>query len=105
MQLEGLLLALYALLAAVKGKGLLTEREIDEALVNAEANALADAQRVTQLSAASLDGMIFPIRFFASREHGVQSAGNLYHYHPVCRRNETAALGVTSKVPRKRRSS
>ena len=63
LQLEGLLLALYALLAAVKSKGLLTEQEIDEALVIAEANALADAQRITQLSAASLDGMVFPIRF------------------------------------------
>ena len=63
LQLEGLLLALYALLDAVKSKGLLNEQEIDEALATAEANALADPQRVTQLSAASLDGVTFPIRF------------------------------------------
>jgi hypothetical protein len=63
LQLEGLLLALYALLDAVKSKGLLTEQEIDEALATAEANALADPQRVEQLSPASLDGVTFPIRF------------------------------------------
>jgi hypothetical protein len=63
LQLEGLLLALYALLDAVKTKGLLTEQEIDEALAVAEANVLADPQRVAQLSPASLDGVIFPIRF------------------------------------------
>jgi hypothetical protein len=63
LQLEGLLLALYALLDGLKQKGLLTEQEIEQALSTAEANALADPQRVSQLSPASLDGMIFPIRF------------------------------------------
>ncbi len=63
LQLEGLLLALYALLDAIKSKGLLTEQEVEEALATAEANALADPQRVEQLSAAHLDGMTFPIRF------------------------------------------
>lgn len=63
LQLEGLLLALYALLGAIKDKGLLTEQEIDEALETAEANALADPQRTAQLSPASLDGVTFPIRF------------------------------------------
>ena len=60
---RGLLLALYALLDAIKSKGLLTEQEVEEALATAEANALADPQRVEQLSAAHLDGMTFPIRF------------------------------------------
>lgn len=46
-----------------KNKGVLTEQEIDEALATAEANAIADPQRVAQLSSASLDGMTFPIRF------------------------------------------
>ena len=63
LQLEGLLLALYALLDRLKHKGLLSEHEIEEALASAEANALADPQRVGQLSPASLDGMTFPIRF------------------------------------------
>jgi hypothetical protein len=42
LQLEGLLLALYALLDSVKQKGLVTEQEIDEALATAEANVLVD---------------------------------------------------------------
>ena len=63
LQLQGLLLALYALLDAVKQKGLLTADELDEAFDTAEANALADPQRASQLSPASLDGMLFPIRF------------------------------------------
>jgi hypothetical protein len=49
------------LLDAVKHKGLLTTQ--DDALATAEANALADPQRASQLSPASLDGMLFPIRF------------------------------------------
>ena len=63
LQLQGLLLALYALLDAVKQKGLMTPDELDEAFDTAEANALADPQRASQLSPASLDGMLFPIRF------------------------------------------
>jgi hypothetical protein len=63
LQLQGLLLALYALLDAVKQKGLMTPDELDDALATAEANALADSQRVGELSPANLDGMLFPIRF------------------------------------------
>ena len=37
LQLQGLLLALYALLDAVKHKGLLTMQELDDALATAEA--------------------------------------------------------------------
>lgn len=63
LQLQGLLLALYALLDAVKQKGLLTPQELDDAFATAEANALADPQRAEQLSPAGLDVMLFPIRF------------------------------------------
>ena len=59
LQLQGLLLALYALLDAVKQKVLLTAQELDDALATAEANALADPQRAGQLSPANLDGMLF----------------------------------------------
>ena len=45
-QLEGLLLALYALLDAIKRKGLLTEQDIEQALPTAEANAFPDPQRL-----------------------------------------------------------
>jgi hypothetical protein len=37
-QLEGLLLALYALLDAIKRKGLLTEQDIEQALATSSAS-------------------------------------------------------------------
>ena len=78
LQLQGLLLALYALLDAVKHKGLLTTQELDDALATAEANALADPQRTSQLSPASLDGM-FPLS--ARGQHSFQGAGDVHHDH------------------------
>jgi hypothetical protein len=41
----------------------MTPDEVDDALATAEANALADSQRIGDLSPAHLDGMLFPIRF------------------------------------------
>ena len=41
----------------------MTAQELDDALAVTEANALAEPQRASQLSPASLDGMLFPIRF------------------------------------------
>ena len=42
LQLQGLLLATYALLDFMKQKAVLNRQEIDQALETAEANALAD---------------------------------------------------------------
>lgn len=63
LQLQGLLLATYALLDFMKQKGVLNREEIEQALKTAEANALADATRVANLSDSNLEAVLFPIRF------------------------------------------
>jgi hypothetical protein len=63
LQLEGLLLAIAALLDVLRDKGLLTGEEVAEALRRAEAGADAEARRATGLSAAQIDAIVFPIRF------------------------------------------
>ena len=98
LQLHGLLLALYALLDAVKHKGLLTTQELDDALATAEANALADPQRASQLSPASLDGMLSP-PLSARGKHSFQGAGDVHHDHTARRRDQTRSLGVFRRQP------
>ena len=66
LQLQGILLAMYALLDSLKHKGVLNQQEIEQALETAETNALADATRVASLSNANLDAVLFPIRFLRS---------------------------------------
>jgi hypothetical protein len=61
LQLQGILLAMYALLDSFKDKGVLNQHEIEQALETAEANALADATRVASSSDAK--AILFPIRF------------------------------------------
>ena len=63
LQLQGLLLATYALLDSMKQKGVLNRQEIEQVLETAEANALADATRVENLSDANMEAVLFPIRF------------------------------------------
>ena len=63
LQLEGLLLALSALLSALESKGLLTRQELDAALDHAAANARTDQRHPSKLSAAHADAISFPIRF------------------------------------------
>lgn len=62
LQLEGLYVAVAAILNAVRQKGLLSEQEIDKALAEAESIALADPARPAQLSPAHVDGICFPLR-------------------------------------------
>jgi hypothetical protein len=63
LQLQGVLLAMYALLDFMKKKGVLNRQEIEQALETAESNALGDATRVANLSDANLEAVLFPIRF------------------------------------------
>jgi len=63
LQLQGMLLAITALLDAMKLKGVMNGQEIDEALETAAANALSDPARLSGLSDANIDAMLFPIRF------------------------------------------
>jgi hypothetical protein len=59
LQLEGLYVAVAAILNAIREKGLLTEQEIERALAGAEQVALGDR---SQLSPAHVDGICFPLR-------------------------------------------
>ena len=62
LQLEGLYVAVAAILNAIREKALLTEHEIDRALAEAESVALSDPVRAQHLSAAHVDGICFPLR-------------------------------------------
>lgn len=65
LQLEGLVLALGALLEAIERKGLLDRTEILEALAVAERRAAGDAARPPEVSGANVEAVLFPIRFLA----------------------------------------
>jgi hypothetical protein len=57
------MLALYALLNSLKRKGVLNEQDIEEALQEAEANAIAEAKERDELSKSNAEAIVFPIRF------------------------------------------
>jgi hypothetical protein len=63
LQLEGLLLALACVFDVLKRRGVLSQKEIAEALDQAEASALADHRRPAEVSSANVDAICFPIRF------------------------------------------
>jgi hypothetical protein len=63
LQLQGTLIALYALLRAIKAKGVLNQQEIEDALAEAEATALAAGVERDELSRANAEAICFPIRF------------------------------------------
>ncbi len=60
LQLEGLYMAMAALVEVLKDKGLVTGDEIDAALAHAERSALEG--RDDDLSPANLDAIAFPLR-------------------------------------------
>lgn len=62
LQLEGLYLAVATITNALRDKGLLSEQEIEDALASAEGVARADPLRPSQLSAAHVDAICFPLR-------------------------------------------
>lgn len=74
LQLEGLLVALSAILAALERKGMLQEAEIQDALGEAEARVHAD--RREQLREANQQAILFPIRYLreATSKSGPQRA-------------------------------
>ena len=63
LQLQGTLIALYALLQAMKAKGVLGQQEIEDALEKAEVRALAAGVERDELSRANAEAICFPIRF------------------------------------------
>jgi hypothetical protein len=63
LQLEGLLLGLASLVELLERKGIASRDELDATLAAAEGNASRDPGRPTELSAANVDAICFPIRF------------------------------------------
>jgi hypothetical protein len=63
LQLEGLYVAVAALVEALRDKDVLSAGEIDVALGTAEEKLSADPARKTKLSDASLEAICFPLRF------------------------------------------
>lgn len=61
LQLEGLYMALVALLGSLKAKGLLSEGDIETALADAERDLSRELER-RDLSQANLQAVVFPIR-------------------------------------------
>jgi hypothetical protein len=71
-----MLLALIALLDSMKCKGVVNAYEIDDALETAEANALSGPVRLSGLSDANIDAMLFPIRFLRQANVGSKTPEN-----------------------------
>ena len=62
LQLEGLYLAIAAITAVLRQKGLLSAEEIDAALASAEVKATFDPARPRELSGSNVDAICFPLR-------------------------------------------
>lgn len=71
LQLEGLYLALAALVTTLRSKGLLSADEIEAALAAAERTAAAD-NAAAERSQSNVEAVLFPIRLLrlANRPHG-----------------------------------
>jgi hypothetical protein len=75
LQLEGLLLALSAVLETLRRKGIVTEAEIIDALSEAEASTGSNVEGMPNLSASNLEAIQFPIRFLrAATKHATPGA-------------------------------
>jgi hypothetical protein len=76
LQLEGLYLAIAALMDLLVGKGLLTTEEIDNALGKAEGTALDDPHLV-QMSESNRDAVAFPIRLLRLSNQSSSGSGTV----------------------------
>ncbi|MCV0397224.1 MAG: hypothetical protein K5872_14790 [Rhizobiaceae bacterium] len=63
LQLEGLLLALAAILEKLEERNLLSRDDIRDALETARGRCVADERRPVELSDANVEAVMFPIRF------------------------------------------
>ncbi|GGE11840.1 hypothetical protein GCM10011390_33700 [Aureimonas endophytica] len=63
LQLEGLYVAVAALMSALRQKEMLSEAEIDAALAAAETALATDRSRPAELSPANLEAIAFPLRY------------------------------------------
>jgi hypothetical protein len=74
LQLEGLYLAVGALVDLLVSKGILRTDEVDGALALAEETAFNDPH-LQQLSASNRDAMLFPIRLLRMSNHSSSGSG------------------------------
>jgi hypothetical protein len=63
LQLEGLYVAVSALMNALREKGVLNEQEIEASLADAEGLVASDPRRSPELSHAHVDAILFPLRY------------------------------------------
>jgi hypothetical protein len=70
LQIEGLLVAVSALMEALRARGALTGAEIDGALAEAEAAILDDRERPAELSHAHVEAICFPVRYLRLANRG-----------------------------------
>ena len=96
LQLKGILLALYALLNALKlnalkRKGVLNQQEIEAALEEAEANSITEARERNELSKANAEAISFPVRF-CGRPTPRQIQRNVFDSHAACCRRNGSRL-------------
>ena len=63
LQLEGLYAAVSTLMTTLRNKGVLSAQEIENALAETERRLSADPDRPTELSAAHVDAICFPVRY------------------------------------------
>lgn len=71
LQLEGLLLALAAVVGTLRRKGVLSDAELDAALNEAEAAVTTDEARPGGLSTANVEAVLFPIRYLRTASRGL----------------------------------
>lgn len=71
LQLEGLLLALSAVVGVLRRKGIVSDAELDAALMEAEAVALEDKARPDRISSANVEAVLFPIRYLRAASSGL----------------------------------
>lgn len=71
LQLEGLLLALSAVVGVMRRNGMVEDGELEEALSEAEAVALHDKGRAGGVSAANVEAVLFPIRYLRAASKGL----------------------------------
>jgi len=71
LQLEGLLLALSAVVGLLRRKGIVSDTELDEVLNEAEFAALKDDARPDGLSSANVEAVLFPIRYLRAAGKGL----------------------------------
>lgn len=71
LQLEGLLLALSAVVGVLRRKGIVSDAELDAALMEAESVALEDKARPDGISSANVEAVLFPIRYLRAASKGL----------------------------------